>query len=53
MPDFAIVLLLQEKMKRLEEKEKELQPLVDVGIPGFDIQEGTKCISYGDIKITS
>ena len=51
MPDFAIVFAATGEDETPRGKRKRITAfLVDVGIPGFDIQEGTKCISYRGYK---
>jgi acyl-CoA dehydrogenase len=51
MPDFAIVFAATGEDETPRGKRKGITAfLVDVGIPGFDIQEGTKCISYRGYK---
>ena len=51
MPDFAIVFAATGEDETPRGKRKRVTAfLVDVGIPGFDIQEGTKCISYRGYK---
>ena len=51
MPDFAIVFAATGEDETSRGKRKRITAfLVDVGIPGFDIQEGTKCISYRGYK---
>ena len=51
MPDFAIVFAATGVDETPRGKRKRITAfLVDVGIPGFDIQEGTKCISYRGYK---
>ena len=51
MPDFAIVVAATGEDETPRGKRKRITAfLVDVGIPGFDIQEGTKCISYRGYK---
>ena len=51
MPDFAIVFAATGEDEMPHGKRKRITAfLVDVGIPGFDIQEGTKCISYRGYK---
>ena len=51
IPDFAIVFAATGEDETPRGKRKRITAfLVDVGIPGFDIQEGTKCISYRGYK---
>ena len=51
MPDFAIVFAATGEDETPRGNRKRITAfLVDVGIPGFDIQEGTKCISYRGYK---
>ena len=51
MPDFAIVFVTTGEDETPRGRRKRITAfLVDVGIPGFDIQEGTKCISYRGYK---
>ena len=51
IPDFAIVFAATGEDETQRGKRKRITAfLVDVGIPGFDIQEGTKCISYRGYK---
>ena len=51
MPDFAIVFAATGEDETPRGIRKRITAfLVDVGIPGFDIQEGTKCISYRGYK---
>ena len=51
MPDFAIVFAATGEDETPRGQRKRITAfLVDVGIPGFDIQEGTKCISYRGYK---
>ena len=51
MPDFAIVFAATGEDETPRGKRKRITAfLVDVGISGFDIQEGTKCISYRGYK---
>ena len=51
MPDFAIVFAATGEDETPRGRRKRITAfLVDVGIPGFDIQEGTKCISYRGYK---
>ena len=51
MPDFAIVFAATGEDETPRGKRKRITAfLVDVGIPRFDIQEGTKCISYRGYK---
>ena len=51
MPDFAIVFAATGEDETPRGKRKRITAfLVDVGIPGFDVQEGTKCISYRGYK---
>ena len=51
MPDFAIVFAATGEDETPRGKRKRITAfLVDVGIPGFHIQEGTKCISYRGYK---
>ena len=51
MPDFAIVFAATGEDETPRGKRKRITAfLVDVGSPGFDIQEGTKCISYRGYK---
>ena len=51
IPDFAIVFAATGEDETPRGKRKRVTAfLVDVGIPGFDIQEGTKCISYRGYK---
>ena len=51
MPDFAIVFAATGEDETPRGKRKRITAfLVDVGIPGFDIQEGTTCISYRGYK---
>ena len=51
IPDFAIVFAATGEDETPRGKRKRITAfLVDVGIPGFNIQEGTKCISYRGYK---
>ena len=51
LPDFAIVFAVTGEDDTPRGKRKRITAfLVDVGIEGFDIREGTKCISYKGYK---
>lgn len=51
MPDFAIVFAATGEDETPRGKRKRVTAfLVDVGLPGFDCREGTKCVSYRGYK---
>lgn len=51
MPDFAIVFAATGEDETPRGPRKRITAfLVDVGMPGFDIREGTKCVSYRGYK---